>query len=82
MKKLVADGVVRQRITPKDLRATCGSWVAASDGVLEAAKRLGHSNTATTTKHYARPIAGRDFKVANNLDQQFNAVVDESRAAS
>lgn len=45
-------------------------------------KRLGHSNTATTTKHYARPIAGRDFKVANNLDQQFNAVGNESRAAS
>jgi len=82
MKKLVAEGAVSQRITPKDLRATCGSWVAASDGVLEAAKRLGHSNTATTTKHYARPIAGRDFKVANNLDQQFNAVGDESRAAS
>ena len=82
MKKLVAEGVVSQRITPKDLRATCGSWVAASDGVLEAAKRLGHSNTATTTKHYARPIAGRDFKVANNLDQQFNAVVNERRAAS
>ncbi len=82
MKKLVADGAVSQRITPKDLRATCGSWVAASDGVLEAAKRLGHSNTATTTKHYARPIAGRDFKVANNLDQQFNAIGNESRAAS
>ena len=41
---------VSQRITPKDLRATCGSWVAASDGVLEAAKRLGHSKAAAELK--------------------------------
>jgi len=60
-------------ILPKDLRATCGSWVAASDGVLEAARRLGHSSTATTTKHYARPLAGRDVGVANKLNELFHS---------
>lgn len=69
--KLMQQGVLQSYVLPKDLRATCGSWVAATDGVLEAAKRLGHSNTATTTKHYARPIAGRDLVVARHLDEQF-----------
>ena len=82
VKQLVKDGTLKTHVTPKDLRATCASWVAATDGVLEAAKRLGHSNTATTTKHYARPIAGRDIKVANHLDEQFNATMNENRVAS
>lgn len=82
VKRLVKEGALKTHVMPKDLRATCGSWVAATDGVLEAAKRLGHSNTATTTKHYARPIAGRDIKVANHLDEQFQATLNENRVAS
>jgi integrase len=82
IKRLVKEGILQTHVMPKDLRATCGSWVAATDGVLEAAKRLGHSNTATTTKHYARPIAGRDIKVANHLDEQFQTTLNENRVAS
>ena len=56
-----------QGVTPHDLRATCASWVADSAGVLEAAKRLGHARTSVTTRHYARPVEGRDRDVANQL---------------
>lgn len=55
-------------VTPHDLRATCASWVADTAGVLEAAKRLGHSRSSVTTRHYARPVQGRDLDVAAHLD--------------
>ncbi len=55
-------------VTPNDLRATWASWVADSAGVLEAAKRLGHSRSSITTRHYARPVQGRDLDVAARLD--------------
>ena len=51
------------------LRASCASWVAESDGVLEAARRLGHSRSSITTRHYAHPLAGGDRVVADRLDQ-------------
>lgn len=56
-------------VTPHSLRASCASWVAESDGVLEAARRLGHSRSSITTRHYARPPAGGDRVVADRLDQ-------------
>jgi integrase len=56
-----------QGVTPHDLRATCATWVADRAGVLEAAKRLGHARTSVTTRHYARPVEGRDRDVANQL---------------
>ncbi len=56
-------------VTPHSLRASCASWVAESDGVLEAARRLGHSRASVTTRHYARPMAGGDTVVADRLDQ-------------
>jgi integrase len=56
-------------VTPHSLRASCASWVAESDGVLEAARRLGHARTSVTTRHYARPMAGGDRKVADRLEQ-------------
>jgi len=62
----------------KDLRASCASWVAASSGIIEAAKRLGHSSTSTTVKHYARAIEGQDKKVALELDSSFNDFEDIS----
>ena len=82
VRSLVGQGILATAITPKDLRASCGSWVAAENGVLEAAKRLGHSSTATTTKHYARPIAGRDLVVARNLDSLFQGASGEISKAS
>jgi integrase len=56
-------------VTPHCLRASCASWVAESDGVLEAARRLGHSRSSITTRHYARPLAGGDRIVADRLDE-------------
>lgn len=55
-------------VTPHSLRASCASWVAESDGVLEAARRLGHSRSSVTTRHYARPMTGGDVVVAQRLD--------------
>lgn len=82
VQRMVQEGTLRTLIVPKDLRASCGSWVAAENGVLEAAKRLGHSSTATTTKHYARPLAGRDLVVAKNLDAMFQGAQGEISKAS
>ena len=56
-------------VTPHDLRATHGSWVADSHGVMVAAYRLGHANANVTTRHYARAIDGRDAEVAKHLDK-------------
>ncbi|HEX5595662.1 MAG TPA: site-specific integrase [Micromonosporaceae bacterium] len=56
-------------VIPHDLRATHGSWVADSHGVLVAARRLGHSNASVTTRHYARAVDGRDAEVAAFLDR-------------
>jgi len=82
VRNMVKTGAIKTLIVPKDLRASCGSWVAAENGVLEAAKRLGHSSTATTTKHYARPLAGRDVVVAKNLDALFQGALGEISIAS
>jgi integrase len=63
-------------VTPHDLRATCASWVADTAGVLEAAKRLGHARTSVTTRHYARPVEGRDRDVAARLDTLRHGATD------
>lgn len=55
-------------VTPHDLRASHGTWVADRYGVMTAAHRLGHSNASVTTRHYARPVAGRDAEVAGAFD--------------
>jgi hypothetical protein len=49
--------------------ATHASWVADSHGVMTATRRLGHANASVTTRHYARPIDGRDAQVAKHLDK-------------
>lgn len=64
-------------VTPHALRATCGSWVAAEHGVLEAARRLGHSSASVTTRHYARALEGGDDAVADALDGRHRSVVSE-----
>lgn len=58
-------------VTPHDLRASHGTWVADRYGVMTAAHRLGHSNASVTTRHYARPVAGRDAEVASASDAWF-----------
>jgi hypothetical protein len=41
-------------------------------GVMTAAHRLGHSNASVTSRHYARPVAGRDDQVAEASDGWFS----------
>lgn len=69
-------------VTPHSLRASCASWVAESDGVLEAARRLGHSRSSVTTRHYARPMAGGDTVVADRLDRARQAARAGAAAAT
>lgn len=69
-------------VTPHDLRATCGSWVAESHGVLEAARRLGHARSSVTTRHYARPLTGGDERVATSLDEQLRGTDSQASAES
>lgn len=59
-------------VTPHDLRASNGTWVADRYGVMTAVHRLGHSNASVTTRHYARPVAGRDDQVATAADMWFS----------
>lgn len=67
-------------VTPHDLRASHGTWVADRYGVMTAAHRLGHSNASVTTRHYARPVAGRDDQVAEASDAWFSGHDDDQRA--
>lgn len=70
-------------VTPHALRATCGSWVAEEHGVLEAARRLGHSSASVTTRHYARALDGGDLAVAEALDgRRAGTAVARSAAAA
>ncbi|RVU27183.1 site-specific integrase [Streptomyces antnestii] len=64
-------------VTPHDLRASHGTWVADRYGVMTAAHRLGHSNASVTTRHYARPVAGRDDQVAEAADSWLSGEDDE-----
>ncbi|MET7425407.1 site-specific integrase [Dactylosporangium sp. NPDC005555] len=56
-------------VKPHDLRATHASWVSDSHGILVAAARLGHADASVTTRHYARPLGGKDAEVAAHLDK-------------
>jgi integrase len=58
-------------LTPHDLRATHGSWVAAAHGVVAAAERLGHSNANVLTRHYARVVAGNDGRIVAGLEDGY-----------
>ncbi|MFB7643592.1 tyrosine-type recombinase/integrase [Streptomyces sp. NPDC056084] len=69
-------------VTPHDLRASHGTWVADKYGVMTAAHRLGHSNASVTTRHYARPVAGRDDQVAAASDAWFSGHDHEQGARS
>ncbi|MFF9219932.1 tyrosine-type recombinase/integrase [Streptomyces viridosporus] len=68
-------------VTPHDLRASHGTWVADRYGVMTAAHRLGHSNASVTTRHYARPVAGRDDQVAEAADSWLSGHDDRDDGA-
>jgi integrase len=65
---VAASGLVG--VTPHDLRATHASWVIDEGGsVMDAAARLGHAAGTVTTRHYARPVLGRDAEIAERLNR-------------
>lgn len=66
--RLIEKSILVEQIVPKDLRATNASIVADAFGLVEAQRRMRHSSSNITGKHYARPLAGRDTQVANHLD--------------
>ncbi|GAB3339301.1 hypothetical protein RMN56_08505 [Micromonospora halotolerans] len=70
--------LLREHLTPHDLRATHASWVADSHGVLVAARRLGHANASVTTRHYVRAVDGGDAEVAQHLDASGTKVARRS----
>lgn len=37
--------------------------------VMDAAARLGHAAGTVTTRHYARPVLGRDAEIAERLNR-------------
>lgn len=80
--ELVSQGVLPERITPKDLRASCLTLIAGQFGIIEAARQGGHSKANTTTKYYARPIAGRDKAVANWFEDQVASEINEIKIAN
>lgn len=80
--ELVSQGVLSERITPKDLRASCLTLIAGQFGIIEAARQGGHSKANTTTKYYARPIAGRDKAVANWFDDLIGDEIKEMKIAN
>lgn len=56
-------------VTPHDLRGTHASWLVDNGcSVVDVAARLGHSAATVTTRHYARPVAGRDTEIASRLE--------------
>lgn len=69
-------------VTPHDLRASHGTWVADRFGVMTAAHRLGHSNASVTTRHYARPVAGRDDQVAVAADAWLSSQNDDDEGVT
>lgn len=66
--RLIQKSILTEPIVPKDLRATNASIVADAFGIVEAQRRMRHSSSNITAKHYARPIAGRDSQVAKHFD--------------
>jgi len=57
-------------VTPHDLRATHASSVIDEGGsVMNAAARFGHAAGTVTTRHYARPVTGRDAEIADRLER-------------
>ncbi|MDG6109636.1 site-specific integrase [Dactylosporangium aurantiacum] len=67
--RVAAEAAGLDGLKPHDLRATHASWVSDSHGIIVAAARLGHADASVTTRHYARPLGGKDEEVAAHLDK-------------
>ena len=66
--------VARQRIDPHlpihGLRDSFGTWVYETYGVKQAQEWLGHSDPATTLRHYVRLTTAARAKAVAGLDEE------------
>ena len=79
--------VARQRIDPHlpihGLRDSFGTWVYEAYGVKQAQEWLGHSDPATTLRHYVRLTTAARAKAVAGLDEVTRAALEaaEDKAA-
>jgi integrase len=84
--------VARQKIGPHlpihGLRDSFGTWVYETYGVKQAQEWLGHSDSATTLRHYARltttrakAVAGLDEATRAALERAEERVLEDARPA-
>ena len=85
--------VARQKIDPHlpihGLRDSFGTWVYETYGVKQAQEWLGHSDPATTLRHYvrlttaarAKAVAGLDEVTRAALEQAEEKALEDARAA-
>ncbi len=76
--------VARQRIDPHLLihgrRDSFGTWVCETYGVKQAQERLGHSDPATTLRHYVRLTTAARAKAVAGLDEVTRAALEAAQA--
>ena len=76
--------VARQRIDPHlpihGLRDSFGTWVYETYGVKQAQEWLGHSDPATTLRHYVRLPAAARAKAVEGLDEVTRAALVAAEA--
>ena len=69
---------VASRPAPADhgLRDSFGTWVYETYGVKQAQEWLGHSDPATTLRHYVRPTTAARAKAVAGLDEVTRAALE------
>ena len=75
--------VARQKIDPHlpihGLRDSFGTWVYETYGVKQAQEWLGHSDPATTLRHYVRLTTAARAKAVAGLDEVTRAALEARR---
>ena len=76
--------VARQKIDPHlpihGLRDSFGTWVYETYGVKQAQEWLGHSDPATTLRHYVRLTTAARAKAVAGLDEVTRAALEAAQA--
>ena len=74
--------VARQKIDPHlpihGLRDSFGTWVYETYGVKQAQEWLGHSDPATTLRHYVRLTTAARAKAVAGLDEVTRAALEQA----
>ena len=74
--------MARQKTDPhlpiRGLRDSVGTWVYETYGVKQAQEWLGHSDPATTLRHYVRLTAAARAKAVAGLDEVTRAAIERA----